>query len=512
MSTIPFPNIADEAGQIAAALRNALEEYTRVAGLKAQNAALQQRTQQEAQSFPIAQQQAQAALQQTQQQNQIQQLQLQDQQTLRKIQPNHVQKDANGVPTGYDFDGFFRDAVASGVSPQTLQAMQEKHQEILQKALTLDDTKLKAEQAKNQRLFEKAESLRPLKGPEREAAYQQILMDEGRSGADVSKWPARAPNDDALTALEAPLGMHAQVLADAKTQSEIAKNLREGTASQLEAKYLGIQEKLGLKQPVTAEEKAWARGYEKNKTMVPVANFNLQNAGVTGSAGQPSAIAQALANNEMKWSEAVSPRMPIAVKQKLLAEVKQINPNYNSGDFAVEQGVKKAFTSGQYSQQLNSINRAREHMGTFLQMADAMNNGDVKAINRVKNVFKTQFGSDAPGNLNIAKQAFASEVGKAFAGSSVALADRQELAHSIDSASSWDQLSGAAKTADALLEGAQKALKQTYESGMKSMPNFGGQHSSGGGMVTMKAPNGATRQVPADQVEHYKSLGATVAP
>jgi len=40
----------------------------------------------------------------------------------------------------------------------------------LQKALTLDDTKLKAEQAKNQRLFEKAESLRPLKGPEREAA------------------------------------------------------------------------------------------------------------------------------------------------------------------------------------------------------------------------------------------------------------------------------------------------------------------------------------------------------
>jgi len=182
----------------------------------------------------------------------------------------------------------------------------------------------------------------------------------------------------------------------------------------------------------------------------------------------------------MKWSEAVSPRMPIAVKQKLLAEVKQINPNYNSGDFAVEQGVKKAFTSGQYSQQLNSIQPCSEHMGTFLQMADAMNNGDVKAINRVKNVFKTQFGSDAPGNLNIAKQAFASEVGKAFAGSSVALADRQELAHSIDSASSWDQLSGAAKTADALLEGAQKALKQTTSRNEKHA-DFGGQHHPAAG-------------------------------
>lgn len=32
----------------------------------------------------------------------------------------------------------------------------------------------------------------------------------------------------------------------------------------------------------------------------------------------------------------------------------------------------------------------------------------------------------------------------------------------------------------------------------------------GGGMVTMRAPNGQTKQVPADQVDHYKSIGATV--
>lgn len=34
--------------------------------------------------------------------------------------------------------------------------------------------------------------------------------------------------------------------------------------------------------------------------------------------------------------------------------------------------------------------------------------------------------------------------------------------------------------------------------------------AGGGGMVTMKAPNGQTSQVPADQVEHYKALGAVV--
>lgn len=35
---------------------------------------------------------------------------------------------------------------------------------------------------------------------------------------------------------------------------------------------------------------------------------------------------------------------------------------------------------------------------------------------------------------------------------------------------------------------------------------FGG--GSGGGMVTMRAPNGMTKPVPADQVAHYRQLGA----
>jgi hypothetical protein len=37
-----------------------------------------------------------------------------------------------------------------------------------------------------------------------------------------------------------------------------------------------------------------------------------------------------------------------------------------------------------------------------------------------------------------------------------------------------------------------------------------GQPSQGGGTVKMQAPNGQTKDIPADQVEHYKSLGAKV--
>lgn len=40
----------------------------------------------------------------------------------------------------------------------------------------------------------------------------------------------------------------------------------------------------------------------------------------------------------------------------------------------------------------------------------------------------------------------------------------------------------------------------------------GGAENKGGGTVNMKAPDGTIKPIPADQVEHYKSRGATVAP
>ena len=77
------------------------------------------------------------------------------------------------------------------------------------------------------------------------------------------------------------------------------------------------------------------------KTLVPAFNFNLQNQIPGGQNGKPSTIAQSLADNSIKWQDVVSNRTPIAVKQQLLAEVKAINPNFNSGDYSIEQGVKK---------------------------------------------------------------------------------------------------------------------------------------------------------------------------
>src|SRR6185312_6882513 len=207
----------------------------------------------------------------------------------------------------------------------------------------------------------------------------------------------------------------------------------------------------------------------------------------------------------LKWQDVVSTRTPMSVKQALLAEVKGIKPDFNSGDFTVEQKVKEAFTSGTYSQQLNAINTAREHMQTFKALASALQNGDTQGINRLSNAWKTQFGSDAPTNFALARDAFSGEVGKALAGAGVTQGDRNKVEEAINAAESPKQLLGAANTADALLAGKQNALQQTFQQGTKAKPNFGKQNS--GGSITVTDPRGVVHTFPNQAAaDNFKKL------
>lgn len=205
-----------------------------------------------------------------------------------------------------------------------------------------------------------------------------------------------------------------------------------------------------------------------------------KNVGLDTSDPAMQASVNAVANGSMKLQDVFGRGATTAQKAQFAAAVKQVNPNYNSGDHDIENAVRRDFTSGTDSNSLTAINRAREHMGVFIQTAKDLDNGNVQSLNKLGNAFSTEFGSDKATNLNIAKQAFSAEVGKAFAGASVAEGDRTELQKSISTASSFGQLAGAARTADSLLAGAQKVLKQKYDQGLQGNPNFGGGDSGGG--------------------------------
>lgn len=204
-----------------------------------------------------------------------------------------------------------------------------------------------------------------------------------------------------------------------------------------------------------------------------------------GAAGNPNspefqATVDAVGQGHMDLQTAVGRmgRFPGA-SFALMGAIEQKYPNYFQGNYDAAKKVLDSFTSGSYSQNLNAISTAREHMKTFTDLAKDLDNGHVRSFNALGNALGVQFGSDKVTNFNIAKQFFSGEVGKAVVAGGGTAGERDQLADSISNSSSWKQLSGALSTADKLLSGKQTALKNTFSSGMNAKPNFGGGNTGG---------------------------------
>lgn len=170
------------------------------------------------------------------------------------------------------------------------------------------------------------------------------------------------------------------------------------TPAMIESKYLNLQQAKNQKLPISAADQAWMKGYEHMKELVPQYSFNLNNGGAAVDAGgNPSAIAQAIATNRMKWSEAVSPRTPQVTKNAIMAQVYKLNPNYDTAEFGLESDAAKKARSGAWADTRVAYNTAIDHSKQLLDTVDALNNSDVKKLNSLKNFFKTEFGSpDVP--------------------------------------------------------------------------------------------------------------------
>lgn len=279
----------------------------------------------------------------------------------------------------------------------------------------------------------------------------------------------------------------------------------------MEGKYVGIQQKIKLGQPVSAEDKAFVSSYQGLKELVPSFNFNLQN-GTPGGANAPLSdkVIDALAapGSQLKLADVLPPRAPASVRQAALNQILAKYPDFSSSDYDVSKKVKEQYTSGDVGRQLLAINTAREHMKTFGSLADALDNGNTAQLNKIGNEFGIQFGSDKATNFKIAAQAFGGEVGKALDGSGVTAGEREQAQSAFNPNMSPAQFRGAVATVDALLAGKQKAAQETYNAGTKTAkPNFGGG-SQGGGPTQSVDSNQSSGHIVGDIIvqngSHFK--------
>jgi hypothetical protein len=301
-----------------------------------------------------------------------------------------------------------------------------------------------------------------------------------------------------IDAIAPPNGPNAAL--NARTKSQVQFALGNGDVDGAKAALKQAAEQVGAVEkdvqvatnPQIQQGKEQVAAVEgKNRQLLQVGNF--------GQAGDP--MVDMVGQNRVDLATALQ-RVPPAQKESFLSQLSQKYPDFNQGTFGVEKKETTAFTSGTQGQQLGAIETARNHMQTFKQTADALDNDNLLLANKIGNAIGMQFGSDKTTNFQIARSAFAGEVGKAFAGANVGVSDRQDLLDKINSASSPAQLKGYADTADDLLAGKQKSLKDSYDKGMQGKPNFGNGNSNKSPAAA--PPTGATHTaMGSDGKKHY---------
>jgi hypothetical protein len=424
MGTIPFPNIAQEAGEVAATPQNAFAEYARVAQLKEQTATLQQQQQERAQQM------------------EVQRRSMADQDATTKSFLDWDHKDPNELAVAVVKNG--GSATAAQAIQQHYLGLRKTASDIAKQDADTGSTTLKTkidqynqdagrlsaldsvpDEQFNQHLTDEGQKLAASQDPQEQQSGQHILQlaqlpvpqarqqlkviehallgekeqhEQAFKDAEVAKDRAAAAKDEAETGWQKFPELGVMYNTQSGETKSVTGNGAVMTPGMMEAKYVQLAAKQASKQPLSKEDAAWKAGYEKYKTLVPVANFNLQNNGAAAdNNGNPSAIAQAIAENRMKWSEAVSPRTPQATKNAIMAQVFKLNPQYDTSEFGLETDAAKKARSGAWADTRLAYNTAIDHSKQLLDAIDALNSGDVKKLNSMKNFFKTEFGSpDVP--------------------------------------------------------------------------------------------------------------------
>lgn len=156
------------------------------------------------------------------------------------------------------------------------------------------------------------------------------------------------------------------------------------------------------------------------------------------------------------------------------------NPNATAADYQqmagkISQTVAggRALGGGQDGAGILAANAVSQHIKVYEDLAQAMNNGDVQAINSAKNRWQQEFGTAAPTNAAFANQIIGPELVKAIIAGGGTGAERDEMEKALSTNKSWEQAAGLSATAKRLLGGQLAARQKKFTfNGLGSTDDF----------------------------------------
>jgi hypothetical protein len=287
------------------------------------------------------------------------------------------------------------------------------------------------------------------------------------------------------------------------TQNQLAKI---ETPTNRDDRFIALQKKKSLGQPLNADEQGFEDGY----------NMYI-NKRVTGPM-----LARVAAQAADRYVPFVDPSNPEQVIMMPVAEGAAAHLGTpQSIAFQTDKAMSKYMTSGKGGENINYFNTATEHLKLLGEAADALNNGDIQAVNKYGNAFATATGEEAPTDFETVKAAVAGELSKTFAGKSATESEIAQINQAIYSAESPAQLHGAINQALLLMQGKLVGMRKQWESGMTGRPAFPDESKGGGGagkggssgggndMIMMKLPpdaahpNGRTGPIHRSQKDQF---------
>jgi uncharacterized protein YbjQ (UPF0145 family) len=510
MGTIPAPNIVADIASGQSAYNNTLNEYQRAAALQRDSAVQGQEMQQRAQQM------------------EIQRRQLADQDALTKTLSQYD-------PAKHTIADIPKLITSNGGSGSA--ALQAQNSLIAQKQnyLKLSDDQFAQEQKKAdaiQGVHDEVSEAEPL---DKQNVYTNGLKKLAGLGVDVSQEPADYPGDQEFARHLPAIRLHSALVAEAEKDRElttkeqeaqskdwkdfpalgVALNTRTGeqksvgggaamSPQMMEAKYVALEQKKLQGQPLSKEDAAWHDAYKNMKSIVPVANFNLQNAGAAAdNNGNPSEIAKAVAENRMKWGEAVSPRTPQSVKNAIMSQVYRLNPNYDTSEFGLETDAAKKARSGAWADSRLAYNTAIDHSKQLLDTIDALNSGDVKKLNSLKNFFKTEFGSPDVPTFSAVANAYNHEVTSVISKNHITDAEVEAGHATLPDNASPQQLRGVVNAYSSLMQSKRDELDKIIKAGAgkkaDAIINTQANEGGAGEKFSFKAPNNKIYHFPTQQ-------------
>lgn len=157
-------------------------------------------------------------------------------------------------------------------------------------------------------------------------------------------------------------------------------------------------------------------------------------------------------------------------QQRLLNDIMQYDPSASAANLSSRTAIRKAFTSGPYSQTINATNTVIGHIGDLDKAIDRLHNTGIPLYNKTAQAFGQNLGNqDTQASLasfNTYKTMVANELTKVYRGTGGAEADIQGWMNQLDAAQSPAALKATVKAMVTGLKSRIDSLGVTYSSGM----------------------------------------------